>query len=263
MTAEDVKAYWDERARKSGRSPTATTADVYLRELEIRTLARVLRDHVAPGAKVVDVGCGDGYSTLRVAAELDGVYFRGVDLSQEMVKLATEALEKCVELTSRVSFGTADVTSLRGGVTGEVDAVVTDRCLINLGSFDVQAAAIHQIAMVLRSGGVYVAVENFLEGHEAMNSARSTVGLPPIPVRWHNRYFSEGEFADACRPYFESITISDFASSYYFATRVIYAAACKRRDEVPDYEHDIHKFAIDLPMTGGFSPIKMVVALRR
>jgi hypothetical protein len=63
--------------------------------------------------------------------------------------------------------------------------------------------------------------------------------------------------------HFDEVNISDFSSSYYFATRVIYSKMCQMRSEKPDYDHDIHRLAIDLPDAGCFSPIRVAVLRKK
>jgi hypothetical protein len=135
--------------------------------------------------------------------------------------------------------------------------------LINLDSFERQTDAIAQIAEHTKAMGYYIAIENFIEGHENMNRARSSVGLPEIPVRWHNLYFKEQEFISNVQRFFDDITLKDFSSSYYFATRVIYSKMCQMRGETPDYSHEIHQLAIRLPWFGQFSPIRMAVSHKK
>jgi ubiquinone/menaquinone biosynthesis C-methylase UbiE len=262
---EQIRAYWEERAEHYLADPASTTNDVYLRELEIQTITRILRSLLGPGpAKVLDVGCGDGYGTLNVARELPEFSFQGIDYSTNMIRMARERLAKMPFLKKRLFFEVGDVLDLRavcGGTT--FDAVVSDRCLINLASKEDQRHAIKEIARHVAVGGYYLAVENFIEGQVAMNQARAAIGLPEIPVRWHNLYFSEAEFIKFAAPEFEFLEFKDFASAYYFATRVIYAGLCRRSGEEIDYRHPVHQLAVELPWTGNFSPIRMAVLRRR
>jgi len=263
--SERIRQYWEDRAKTYGTQPAATTDDVYLRALEIETLIQKLSGLEVPAdSSVLDVGCGDGYSTLGIARHFPGFTFLGVDYSQGMIENAVGRLKTEPELRGRVSFKIADVLNLSelGGV-GFYDVVVTDRCLINLESLACQSAAIAQIGMRTKPGGFYVAIENFLEGHENMNKARLAVGLPEIPVRWHNLYFRETEFIQSAERFFEVIELTDLASSYYFATRVVYSKMCQMRGEKPDYQHDIHKLAVNLPPFGQFSPIRMAILHRK
>ena len=260
-----TKRYWDERAKAHAGSPSATTNDVHLRRLEARTLLQSLRSlGIRPGTRVVDLGCGDGYSTLELTRALPDVEFTGIDYSEEMIGLAKSAAAKAGASARRVHFALGNVLELDPAwSSAPFDVAITIRCLINVESLELQARAVEQIATCLRPGGVYVAIENFIEGHNAMNKARLGVGLDEIPVRWHNRFFSESEVTGISEPYFDEIRFVDFASSYYFATRVVYSAMCRHLGEEPDYDHPIHRLAPDLPPVGGFSPVRKVELHRR
>lgn len=262
---EQVKQYWEERAKDSCHSPTATTNDVHLRELEILTIIQTLgRIGASLPASMLDVGCGDGFATLRIAHEFPNLRVSGVDYSENMIRNAVVKLESEPDLTERVTFMVGDVTGLDLVCDGEeYDFILSDRCLINLESVTQQEQAVSEIARHVRRGAYYIAIENFVEGQESMNQARREMGLKEIPIRWHNLLFTEQRFVDYAVPYFEDITFYDFSSSYYFATRVIYSAMCQMRGEEPDYQHEIHKLAVRLPHTGKFSPIKMVLLRRK
>ena len=260
-----IREYWEERAKENATTPEATTNDVYLRELEISTLAQTLSNlNLKTGATVLDVGCGDGYTTVAVAEALPGLRFTGVDYSENMIAIAKGRVADSEQLKGRVKFAMGDATDLDktcGDAT--YDAVTSDRCLINLESKEDQARAIAQVAKHTRPGGHYIAIENFNEGQDEMNRLRASVGLPEIPVRWHNLFFDEAEFRRLAEPFFDDIQFKEFSSSYYFATRVIYSAMCQMRGESPDYKHEIHQLAPKLPWFGQFSPIRMVVMHRK
>jgi ubiquinone/menaquinone biosynthesis C-methylase UbiE len=261
MDNNSIQDYWNDRAAASGGSATATTDDIHLRELEISTIVRTLKSLDLPDSPTfLDAGCGDGYSTLRVVRELPALTALGVDYASQMVANARQRLKEQTADSSRVTFAQGDIRALDAVIGFETfDVVLTDRCLINLVSPGDQARAFEQIAKHLTPGGTFLAIENFVEGHAGMNTARETVGLPPIPIRWHNRYFSQPEFESIAKPYFRFVTLEDFASSYYFATRVVYAAMCKMRGEDLNYNHEIHQLAVRLPPTGQFSPIRLAI----
>jgi ubiquinone/menaquinone biosynthesis C-methylase UbiE len=258
---DEIKSMWEDRARQSAGATTATTNDMYLRELEIKTLVQTLRElgYDRPSV-VLDLGCGDGYSTVSVAKAFPPIRMLGIDYSENMVTIARKRLAEEPGLGDRVRFEVGDATDLRASLGNtSFDLILTDRCLINLPSAQLQADAIRQIARHIRPGGHYVAIENFVEGQDRMNQARAAVGLPEIPVRWHNLFFEEERFTRSALCDFDLVAFKDFSSSYYFATRVIYSAMCKMRGEEPDYEHEIHRLSINLPWTGQFSPIRMAI----
>jgi len=266
MSAKDeIKSYWEERAKDNENALTSTTDDIYLRELEIKSIVEeIARLSLKKGSAIADVGCGDGYSTINIAIQLPDYYFYGIDYSHNMIANAKKRLESNAGLAERVSFRIGDVTDLEpcfGNLLFQ--CVISDRCLINLESYDDQKRALAQIAARIEQGGTYIAIENFIEGHNNMNDARKAVDLPEISIRWHNLFFSESGFEMAAQPYFEDVEFKDFTSSYYYATRVIYSKMCQLRGEKPDYSHDIHKLAVELPPFGKFSPIRMVVLRRK
>ncbi len=261
----EIQNYWDQRAKENIKSPQATTNDIYLRELEVRTLVEAINElTLPPAARALDVGCGDGYTTMSVAERLPNLTFRGIDYSESMIDSARREAATRPELSGRIEFNLGDATNLAAACGDTTyDVVITDRCLINLTSFESQTQAISEIARHTKPGGHYFAIENFVEGQDNMNAMRASVGLPEIPIRWHNLFFNEMEFRSAVDPFFEVVEIKEFSSSYYFATRVIYSAMCQMRGEQPDYRHEIHQLAIHLPWTGQFSPIRMAVLRRR
>jgi len=114
-------------------------------EQEIDFLVDALR--LAPGMKVLDVGCGPGRHALALSRR--GIAVHGVDLSPEFVALAREAA--AVE-DLPATFGEMDVRDL--DVDGEYDAVI---CLCQ-GGFgllggDDDDAMIGRIARAARPGG--------------------------------------------------------------------------------------------------------------
>jgi hypothetical protein len=64
-------------------------------------------------------------------------------------------------------------------------------------------------------------------------------------------------------PFFEAAEFKEFSSAYYLATRVIYSAMCQIRGETPDYRHEIHRLAVNLPWFGSFSPIRLSIMRRK
>lgn len=260
-----IQQYWDSRAQHHRHSPAATTSDIHLRELEYRVLQQQLAALKLPaGARVLDAGCGDGATTARLAHAFPELLFHGIDFAPSMIQSAQRNLKESPNLASRVQFTSGDVTQLdASSFAGRFDVATTCRCLINLGDLHAQQKAMEQIAACLGPRGTYLAIENFHEGHERMNAARLSIGLPAIPVRWHNCYFSEQEFRDAARVHFQRIEFVEFASAYYYATRVIYARMCQMRGEEPDYDHDIHRLAVDLPPHGCYSPVRLAILQRQ
>lgn len=264
--SNDIKQYWDERAR--GTEPTstqATTYDVFLRELEIAKLKeKIFAASLPEGSTVVDLGCGDGHATVSLAASFPLIRFIGIDWSEDMLTLAEKRCENQEGLRGRVSFRQGDMRRLSDAVQAEkFEVFLTMRSLINLMLPEEQYGTLVQIAEHLKAGGYYFGVENFMQGQTNFNQLRVAMGLPEIPVRWHNNFFVEQEYVTRIASHFDSIEFDSFLSSYYLATRVIYSAGCHSVAEEPDYFHPIHRTAGRLPPIGDFCPIKLVSMRRK
>lgn len=260
-----IREYWDSRAIESGTAPAATTQDIHLRSLEIKTIIAALEKlGLRTGQTVLDVGCGNGYSTFAIARALPDARFIGIDYSAPMIEFANARLQEAHAGVSNLEFRHGDVMRLKATATnGPCDFVISDRCLVNLPTAEAQAEAIDRIAQCTAPGGYYIAVENFIEGHNAMNAARAVVDLPSIDLQWFNLHFEQQRFLDACGQWFDLVEFDDFASGYIYATRVVYSKMCQRAGVEPDYDHEIHRLAVDAPSTGEYAATKIAVLRRR
>lgn len=260
-SSREIRQYWNTQAEEFGADPRATTPDHWLREIEITAVSRVLSS-LDEGATVLDIGCGNGYSTLRLANEHPGLRFVGGDYSPAMIARAREALGAADPAArGRVRFEETDVLEI--GEVAAYDVVVSDRCLINLPSFDLQRRAVDQIATALTPGGAYLAVENFLGPQERLNEQRRLLGLEPIPIRWHNTYLDEGQFVEYCERHFEATEVLPISSTYYLVTRLVYSKLCQTEGVEPGYDHPIYEIATMLPQLGDLGPVKLIRFQRR
>lgn len=254
----EIRAYWDAQAREHGLAPQATAPDAAFRELEVRSVAR----HLAGARRLVDLGCGNGYSTLRYAREL-GLEALGLDASDEMVAAAERALaQEAPELRARVRFAAGEATRIPLPDASE-RLLGTTRCLINLSSVEQQAAALREIHRVLVPGGTYLMCENFRQGLDQLNQLRALAGLTAIPMRWHNLYLDEVALALDIDALFERVAEDAFASTYYLASRVFNAHLAALQGVEPSYEHPLNALGAKLPSFGSVGPLKLLVLRKR
>lgn len=253
MQSNKIKKYWDERAIKLRGTLSTTTNDVWLRNIEVSLLMAQLKNF-SQISSVLDIGCGDGNTIITLAKNFPTINFVGIDYSEKMVQNAKEKLS-IESLDNRVKFIVSDVLDLSKNI-GKFDAVISDRCLINLPSRDLQSKAIKNIHSVLNSRGVYFAIENFIEGHKEFNIQRKKLGLQEIPVRWHNNFFSESWFLSFIKNLFDTVEEIKFASTYYLVTRVVFSKLCRLQKTEPSYEHPIYEIASQLDSVGDFAPMR-------
>jgi SAM-dependent methyltransferase len=251
MNFEEIKTYWDQRA-SGDSSVQSTTQDVYLREIEFRALRQEL-NRLAPSS-VADVGCGDGRTTIRLAGEFPSVKFFGFDYSPAMIENAKVVLKSGA--IDNVTFAQHDICELLPGSYG---AVYTTRCLINLPEWDLQKRALRNIHQCLAVGGVYLMIENFIEGHNNFNRVRAEYGLPEIKVRDHNLFFERERLGGFVEDLFEIEREVNISSAYYLASRVLYSKICEEKHESPNYYDDHHRLAVALPFVGEYGPVRLLV----
>lgn len=250
MDFEQIKRYWEERAAADS-SAQSTTQDYYMREIEYQVLRDVIERHRP--ASVVDIGCGDARTTARLAAVHRNTLFFGYDYSGAMVKNAQDNI--VAASIANVTVGLCDVSQ---SIQGKFDMAYTTRCLINLPTRDLQKVAIDHIHGALNDGGVYVMIENFIEGHDNFNRVREAFGLPPISVRDHNLFFERSQLLAHIADKFEVTDDVNISSTYYLVSRIIYSKICQDKNILPNYFDVHHRYATALPFCGDYGPVRML-----
>ncbi len=233
MTSTEIQSYWNTRAKAQPSS--ATTNDIWLRELETQTLAREIR--TLEPSSVLDLGCGDAATTIRLALQFPRVQFTGMDYSSAMLELGARAME----LNRSKGSPLANLHLIEGDVLcdpfPDTDLFISCRCLINIPN-ETWPDPRNKLRERLRNRTCRM-IENFLEPHQNLNEFRARCGLPAIEIQPQNSFEWTGCYHDN--------SLRQFSDSYYFATRVIYASECKLLGVKPDYNASQHKSAIHLP----------------
>ena len=252
MTCEgrDVQGKRVARVREHWENPkTVSLADRYLKELEMSVVA----DQVPTGAFVLDIGCGDGEGTLRYSSRAASVL--GIDYSAQMIDQARTRLISAP--ADNVVFRQEDVLSFTPSTC--YDCIISERCLINLKNWPTQEQILRNIHGWLKAGGLYLMTEATTQGRDALNSYREAVGLPRIPVPWHNCFVD----LEKLTPLLEDLGFIcrqrvDFGL-YYFISRVVHPLAV--HPEPPRYDSPINRAGYVLQRALGSSPFSGVGAI--
>ncbi|MGF1610060.1 MAG: SAM-dependent methyltransferase [Kiloniellales bacterium] len=252
--SEKILDFWNERA---GLGAIAGTNDFNLTEIE----HRFLETAVPSGSRILDVGCGNGSSLVRLA-KAKGCHGVGMDFAEQMVEVAA-ARVRDEGLSDRLEVHRRSVPPVPNE-WGPFDVVYSQRCLINLTSTDQQKTAVLSVADCLRPGGMYVMVECSLDGSDRTNSVRESLGLQPIDPPWHNLFFREKEVASWANEGFVLEDLQHISSTYNFLSRVVYAKLAADRGEELRYDSDINLLSLKLPpAVGAFGPVKAWIWRKR
>ncbi|GMQ82801.1 MAG: hypothetical protein BMS9Abin05_2263 [Rhodothermia bacterium] len=255
MTLEnDILAFWDGRAQLGS---IGGTNDFVLTMIEHDFLLAT----VPRGSRVLDIGCGNGASLVRLVKGND-CFGIGIDYSARMVEKADEALQEAgIEETAEVYQREIPPISSEWGT---FDVAYSQRCLINLTSVEEQREAVLSVKDVLEPGGLYIMLECSLDGGERTNAVRRTLGLGTIDPPWHNIFLKEAEVASwSCEDFFIE-DLLHISSTYHFLSRIVYAKLAADRGEELRYDSEINLLATKLPaMIGEFGPVKAWLWRRR
>jgi len=248
----NIGDFWDLQAETHGTSDKATAPDSFYRKnVELSRILDVLKI-IEPDA-ILDIGCGNGFSTLEIAKAYPTAMVIGVDLSEKMI----EEAKKAADGVPNVTFFTGDVLSISRHPNlqhQKFDAVLSERCLINLANWEEQKLSILQMRKLLTPTGSIILVENTKEGLKKLNFMREIVDLPPIVERWHNFYIPEDKlnefFTENSGKLFKVSLMENLGNLYYIISRVIYAKLAAMEGKEPSYDHPINEIASKLPNLG-------------
>jgi cyclopropane fatty-acyl-phospholipid synthase-like methyltransferase len=139
--------YWDsDDDASSMEAASARTTDLVAERLEL-----------APGQRVLDIGCGNGAPAARIATR-NHVQVTGVTVSQHQLQLAQDRAEHG-ESAGQVSFQFADAMDLPFDAAS-FDGAYAIESLVHMRDKD---AALGHIARVLRPGGRFVVADLCLD----------------------------------------------------------------------------------------------------
>jgi ubiquinone/menaquinone biosynthesis C-methylase UbiE len=242
MELADIHAHWQRAAQaeldSDGLRPTVR--DEFLQQ----AVEHALEKWIWPGCALLDVGFGDGQSTLRFAKRAGSVL--GVDYVREFVDRATtNAARAQVENARFVQGNVLDLRPSLGGVT--FDIAVSIRCLINLPNWELQSRAIEQIREALKPGGIYLLSEGWQEGWENIDRLRRRAGLDLMRRVEHNTLVNRAQFERLVCQDFEIVAYQSLG--FYLVMSHVFQPAFAA-PEAPKHLHPINRTAAMLYCRG-------------
>ncbi|MBS3169535.1 aminotransferase class I/II-fold pyridoxal phosphate-dependent enzyme [Candidatus Woesearchaeota archaeon] len=255
--SDEVKEHYKKQAELFQGSKQSTMMDVIIRDKEIQELLKVLNlvnKNLGSTPPLLEIGCGNGFfaSELERNDYLNPYY--GVDFSNELLDIAKKRNLK------KAHFQWGDALHL-DFPDNSFSLVITERCLINLDSWESQQQALKEIARVLKPNGYFLMVESFTDGWDELNKARDVVGLEPIPQPFHNHFFDKKKLREHNASLFKEVNVGQdahFLSTYYFGARVLYPSLMDKSKGIV-YNNKFVEFFSFLPAMGNYSSIQMLV----
>lgn len=209
MSKSATDLHWNERAVQEKDPSLVNIADLSQRALETEfILANLPR-----GARVLEVGCGNGFLTTTLRAQAG--FVDAFDYAENMVEQA-----KRLNGETNNRFFHDNVLAPKR-VEPPYDAIVCVRVLINLRNLDEQVVAVRNLHSFLRSGGALILVEGYLNGFEALNELRRKCNLAsmrPAPINFYSRI---EDMLAAVEPLFE-VRGEMHSGMFDVLTRVVY-----------------------------------------
>ena len=201
--------YWNARANSVKNDTEVNIMDVFQRNIEYDYISRFLE----PLMNVLEVGCGNGFSTDRFRKHVKHV--DAFDYSENMI---ARAKAQFGEINNR--FFIDNILS-PSQITGAYDTVLCVRVLINLRNLEEQHIAIHNLASFLNPGGRLILLEGFTEVFRELDVLRTKLALPPLEPAKINFYPSLKDILPTLNTLFQ-VQDSFHLGAYDFLTRVVY-----------------------------------------
>ncbi|MCJ8344562.1 class I SAM-dependent methyltransferase [bacterium] len=251
----DIQNHWQKKANDHGAEQTATHSDTYLRKLEIEAIS----SHLTENSKIIDVGCGNGFSTMEFAKHYPTSQFLGVDYASQMIKFAQESQNK--QDFPNLQFKEMDILNANPSLFQSFDIAITERCIINLPKHELQVQAFQNLCQLVKPGGKILLSEETIQSYNNINNLRLEANLDPMSIQWHNLYIDFPKFIKDTQSIAKLEFEVNFSSSYYLATRYFKALLCKQLGLNPaeDLQSDYHKYSSNLPILGDFGLLKLFV----
>lgn len=231
-TLENVQEFWASEADSRGDDhPMITIRDHFYRLAEINLFRNMLHNR-----RVLDAGCGTGWSSAFYAAVAKSLV--GFDITEGLIGYANQMLADrafrrkwwegltpwgAPALLNNMTFEVQDVLDLPYDA-GAFDAVVCQRLLINLPTWEMQQQALENLIKVLMPGGVLLISEVTEDGHGCVNALRRAFGLGPLETYWHNQYLHHEQFMAELEKHALNTLGPGCLDVYGFLSKVVYPA---------------------------------------
>jgi SAM-dependent methyltransferase len=246
--------FWSERVKHYSSDPRSNTNDIWLREIEINAVNKIINSYNINN--ILDFGCANGYSTMLLSKQMPHCTFLGIDLNHDMIEAANEAGKGCENLR----FLEMDI--LQEKIDMRFTFIYAIRVFQNIESEIKQREVFDRLISLLEPNGYFYFIESYVEGYEQINMDRSKMGLPLLPIHPHLTLLTE-DFDKHVLNQMHLLERSSPSSSYYLITRLVYSYFALINNESIDYDHPLHKIATLVPAIGIYGPQRSMLLKKK
>jgi 2-polyprenyl-3-methyl-5-hydroxy-6-metoxy-1,4-benzoquinol methylase len=180
----------------------------------LKTEIELIKNWIPKGAKILDVGCGEGEGTLEYSKIGQSVH--AVDFSTTRLELARNR----TKAQDNIVYSNVDMLA-PNLLDSDYDIIISQRFLINLLNWEQQKSVICNLMGRLKKGGRLLLLEGSQQGAETLNQIRKVGNLSPIPIKWHNRFLDDQELSDFIYEQEWKVCAQDGLGFYFMLTRAI------------------------------------------
>lgn len=254
MKNDIIKEHYSQLAHACGSSKDMSMEDNFTKESEIQTIITVL-NYFNNSSNILELGCGNGYTAHQIFSRCRNFNYAGIDYCEDLIKLSKD------RNIPDYNFVVGNVLDL-GFKNESFDIVFSERCLINLESWENQKRSLSEVFRVLKKGGIYLMIEGFTDGLNNLNEARRVVGLEPVQQKFFNTYFVKEYLMHYIKNKFiiyedPNIVQPNFLSTYYFGRSVLYPAVSINKKL--EYNNKFVEFFSYLQPYGNYSYIQAFI----
>ena len=254
----NIRNFWKSRVENSENTVCTNDAQLDLLE-EDQIIKRIKNDK-----SILEVGCGNGKLLDRLQKKIAIKSYYGTDFVQELIDKANKKYFKY----KNVNFDCFDMSTVSDkSFDKKFDYIISKRAIQNILSAKIQLKIIDNLGLHLRKSGKVILVESSSNAQKNINEMRKKYGLKKINPPFHNLFLNEKKLKSYKFKNVKLTEVDNFASNFYFITRVIYALYTQNYLKSPpsysDYHNQIGLEINDDLLKTDFSQVKTFIFTRK
>tara|TARA_B110000467_G_C18336006_1_gene497828 strand:- start:3294 stop:4049 length:756 start_codon:yes stop_codon:yes gene_type:complete len=241
---------WDDYYDKSKKNTILKDDNFF--KLEINSIVENIITEIDrmknSSVKILEFGSGTGFLAAKIMLSLKKkkikCQYTGIDFSQIAIQKANKRNIKNCE------FINSDFIDFLKSNNEKFDFIITQRSIMAIMEKKSQLLLLKLIKKSLTKKGTGLFCECTIQALNEIQKLRKKLGISPLDKVWHSKYVDVNIISSL----FTKTRIVDFASTYWFLTRIIYPYF-----KDPKHNTEFHKFASILPQEGNYGLVKLFV----